>query len=243
MIYIYGVGLFFDLFGPNPRKDNVVRSNTGGLSWGWRFSDPDSLVFYGAVLFTCSCLVLVVLAFKEPITPTQVPVADPKPVPAEAAPHVCDGCVGAMKAVEYLTSQLRSRYDLVPSEQALTPPEYEQARAYLASTKVDDLPPGWESAIVVKKRSEGGGNDLAIAIADGSFRVLQAGASSEGPVPGNQLRHELDSHQMAAILDLGDHLILNPAAFGRSRESPQWVFKTGEWRIIKKFAIPTAPPK
>ncbi len=171
--------------------------------------------------------------------PASVSEADSKLAPAEAAPHVCDGCVGALKAVEYLTSQLRSRYDLVPSEQALTPLEYEQARAYLASATVRDLPPGWEPAIVVKKRSEGGGNDLAIAIADGSFRALQAGASSEGPVPGNQLRHELDSHQMATLLDLGDHLILNPAAFGRSRESPQWVFKTGEWRIIKKFAIPT----
>lgn len=154
-------------------------------------------------------------------------------------PHTCEGCVRALRAVEDLTAKLRSRYDLVPSEQALTPVEFEQARSYLSTTAVRDLPTGWVSAIVVKKRSEGGGTTLAVLAADDSVYALDAGASSEGPVRGDQVRLELDSHQMAALVDLGDHLVLNPTAFGRRPESPQWVLKTGEWRLVKKFAIPT----
>lgn len=175
--------------------------------------------------------------------PAPVPAADQKLVSAEAAPHVCEGCVQALKAVEDLARNLRARHDLLPAEQRLTPAEYEQARAYLASATVDDLPSGWESGIVVKKRAEGGGHDFALLVADGSYRVLQAGAYSEGPVPGNQLHVELDGHELAALLDLGDHLVLNPTAFGRSRESPQWILKVGEWRLVKKFAVPTSPPK
>lgn len=235
-----------------------MRNNTQGSSWGrWLYDRQLGIVFLSMALALFIWWLLWIFlgpwwvedrearqAANGKVLPSaQVSAENSKPVSAEAASHVCDGCVAALKAVEDLARNLRARYDLVPTEQRLTPAEYEQARAYLASATVDDLPSGWESGIVVKKRAEGGGHDFALLVADGSYRVLQAGAYSEGPVPGNQLNVELDGHELAALLDLGDHLVLNPTAFGRSRESPQWVLKVGEFRLVKKFAVPTAPPK
>lgn len=248
-----GVGLFFDLSGTSTRKDNVVRNNTQGSSRGAAVLAPTSgesyvipvlllaFVMVGTVAFIC-------IGFESTMSgkgqaPAPVLEADQKSVSAEAAPHACEGCVLALRAVEDLARNLRARHDLLPTEQRLTPAEYQQARAYLASTAVNELPTGWESGIVVKKLAEGGGHDFALLVADGSYRVLQAGAYSEGPVPGNQLRVELDSRQLSALLDLGDHLILNPATFGRRRDSPQWVLKVGEWHLVKKFAVPTSPPR
>lgn len=169
-------------------------------------------------------------------------------LPTESATHSCDGCTKALQAVVRLEGAIQrltevrsaSPSSVIPPDQdeSLTRLQQVAAKDYLAANPVADAPQGWVSAIVIKRHiGGGGGNQLTIILADGNVRVVEAGAVSEGAIRGDQIRREISGTQMMGLINLGDHLILNPVTFGRTFETPVWILKTGEWRVVTPFAI------
>lgn len=162
--------------------------------------------------------------------------------------HACEVCTKALQAIQRLEGVIQrltevrsaSPRSVIPPDQdeSLTRIQQVAAKDYLEANPVADAPQGWVSAIVAKRHiGGGGGNQLTIILADGTVRVVEAGAVSEGVIRGDQIRREISGTQMMGLINLGDHLILNPVTFGRTFETPVWILKTGEWRVVKPFAI------